>query len=209
MVEEEFSVVLSLKEHWFWQSPMDKSSFVEVQESSGKVLANCCRKKKESEIGHTEEAKRKSFILFTPPVPQDSSGPRETFVTHSFSHKRKWEHLSKHLGSPVVWDGAKKGHFFPIPSRILRCAAQKSRRGWENSSHGSQRASEELALPNCFTESIRKPAHELWGCLTCELPLQLAMDTALSTLPLSPTPTPWPALCPCPGGQRVQPLADG
>lgn len=69
---------------------MDKSAFVEVQESNGEVLAHYWSKKI-SDVGHTEGSKRKQFLLthVTPPPRQHISVQRVTYSAHDFSHRGK------------------------------------------------------------------------------------------------------------------------
>lgn len=59
----------SLKEHQFRQSPIDKRAFVEVQKSTGEVLAHSWRKRK-SKIGCIEEGERNNFSVPMLPFPQ-------------------------------------------------------------------------------------------------------------------------------------------
>ena len=107
--------------------------------------------------------------------------------------------------SPAVWNAAKGAPSCLTPSRSWRCAA------W----HGGGRALGEadralrgyprdMGPTSCFTESPRKPAHELLGAPHLQVPPAGSQTAAFA----SPTHNPAPCLTPCvyPEGGKYEPL---
>lgn len=102
---------LSPKEHWFWQSHTDASTFVgprscrEVQHTIGRT--------KKFETGNTEESKQNSFTFPMSPRRQGGTAQcRKMNSACSLSHRGKWEHVSEFPSSPAVKHTVKNTHFF-------------------------------------------------------------------------------------------------
>lgn len=202
---------LTPKEHWLWQSPIDNSAFVEVQESNGEVLAHCWSKKI-SDVGHTEESKRKQFLLthVTPPPRQHISVQRVTYSAHDFSHRGKWECVSKCSASLDVHDAAKRPtSFSPIQNTEEYCMTQ----GWEWGRLGQRvardqqtgllkiiKGTEILLTVSCIPS--RSPTMSSWGCLTWGPPnLSTGTHNKAQHASSTYTHTLWRTPCVCPEGQ--------
>lgn len=128
--------------------------------------------------------------------------PKETFSFPYFTHRGKWEHVSKHPASLATQDAAKESHCFLTLSRMLRCVMQLGAK--------EQLGEQQIGLLRALkdVDSIMSLPMSLWGCLVCRS-LKWLMGNPSSPSPHSCISTLWPA--PCMLSQRwwEQAFADG
>lgn len=143
---------------------MDKSIFVEVQESSRKFSAHCYSKKKKekkSENGLIEEGKRNSFALPESSLPYHSTAQsQERTFWPMISPMRKSESVCVSAQLPQLCEIVPKGPLLsrPIQKTKVVVVWGRAERTAAKALGGHQRDRDRSHYP--FLDSIKKPAHK-------------------------------------------------